>query len=119
MYNYRLTGLNPLSLGLFFFLCGVLVGGAGGLLLGLIDRSITGIAGGLFLGFMFGLFSGLSGLVYAVAFNALSPLFGGLPVRLDSVTATTVPPEKEETPPAASGDATCTGSGLSPSDPSV
>lgn len=84
MYNYRLTAISVLPLGLFFFLCGALAGGAGGVLLGLMDRSTTGLFGGLFLGFMFGLFSGLCGLAYGVIFNIFSPLLGGLPVRLES-----------------------------------
>lgn len=87
MYNYRLTGISALPLGLFFFLCGALAGGAGGLLLGLMDRSVTGLLGGLFLGFMFGLFSGLCGLAYGAIFNLFSPLLGGLPVRLESLPA--------------------------------
>lgn len=64
------------------FCAGVGLGGAAGILLSLMDRSV-GLTGGMFLGLVFGLVSGLFAVVYAAIFNVLSPHFGGLRVRLE------------------------------------
>jgi hypothetical protein len=85
MYNYTIVRLAGAAVFRIMFAAGTLVGGFGGIILGLLDRETIGIAGGLFLGFVFGLFSGSIGLIYALVFNKLAPVVGGIPVKLEVV----------------------------------
>lgn len=85
MYNYTIVQLASAAVFRIMFAAGTLVGGFGGILIGLLDRDAVGIGGGLFLGLIFGLVSGFMGLVYALVFNKLAPLLGGIPVKLDIV----------------------------------
>jgi len=85
LYNYTIVRLDSIAVFRLMFAAGSLVGGTIGLLFGLLDRDAIGITGGLFLGFIFGLLSGGLGLAYAVIFNKLVPLLGGIPIQLDIV----------------------------------
>jgi hypothetical protein len=86
MYNYSIKRFSCADVFRWCFCAGVCLGGAIGILLGLMDKSI-GFYGGTVFGLLFGLFSGFFALVYAAIFNILSPHFGGLAVSIESIEA--------------------------------
>jgi len=87
MYNYTIRRLSCSGVFRWCFCAGVCCGGMGGILLGIMDRSI-GIFGGMFLGFIFGMVSGLLGLAYVAVFNILAPIIGGLDIYIEPWLAT-------------------------------
>ncbi len=82
MYNYVLTRVSCAAVFRLAFAAGTCIGGAGGVVLGLLEPHGVGLFGGAFLGLMAGLAFGLTALACAVIFNVLAP-FGGVAVRLE------------------------------------
>lgn len=92
MYNYTLTRLACGAVFKMAFAAGACIGGAGGVLLGLVEHSAVGVFGGAFLGLIFGLVTGACAAAAAAVFNLLAPVTGGVAVRLDPVSAAQAPP---------------------------
>ncbi|HEY3424606.1 MAG TPA: hypothetical protein VGL27_07405 [Negativicutes bacterium] len=84
MYNYTLTRLPYLPVFCMLFAAGVTVGGLGGLALGLLEKDLLGLLNGALTGLLFGLVSGVIGVIYAIIFNILAPITGGIPLRLEA-----------------------------------
>lgn len=101
MYNYMLTRVACGAVFRLAFAAGTCVGGACGVVLGLVERSAVGVFGGAFLGLAVGLVVGAVALACAAVFNLLAPYLGGVAVRLDPAPA--APPAPAEPPgePAA------------------
>lgn len=83
MYNFTIMRLSCWGTFRSFFCAGICLGGLGGIILGILDRTMIGIFGGIFFGLVFGLCSGFFGAFYAAVFNLLSPVIGGLAVYLE------------------------------------
>lgn len=90
MYNFMVTRVAGAAVFRAAFAAGTCIGGAGGVLLGLMERSVIGVLGGAFLGLAFGLTVALTALAAATVFNLLAPHIGGIAVRLEQV------PEEEQ-----------------------
>ncbi|MCX7779942.1 MAG: hypothetical protein N2491_03370 [Negativicutes bacterium] len=82
MYNYIIMRVSCRAVCLYCFIAGCCLGGAGGLILGLMERQTISVLGGMFLGLLVGVAFALAGLVFAAAFNLVAPLAGGLAIRL-------------------------------------
>ena len=87
MYNFTVTKVAGAAVFRAAFTAGTCIGGVGGVLLGLIERSVIGVLGGAFLGLAFGLTVALTALAAATVFNLLVPHIGGIAVRLEPVPA--------------------------------
>lgn len=82
MYNYVLTRVSCAAVFRLAFAAGTCIGGAGGVVLGLLEPQGVGLYGGAFLGLMIGLAAAFTALACALVFNVLAP-FGGVAVRLE------------------------------------
>lgn len=111
MYNYTLTRLHCGAVFKMAFASGAAIGGAGGILLGLVERSAVGVFGGAFLGLACGLVAGAAAAAAAVIFNLLAPVLGGVAVRLEPV------PAAETAPGEQAGETSGDPSGVSPDPP--
>ena len=92
MYNYVITRISCRAVCRCFFVTGTCLGGAGGLLLGMMERQLISILGGAFLGLLAGVACALAGLVLAGSFNVLAPLLGGIPIQLETLQQPTQQP---------------------------
>lgn len=93
MYTHTVTQISWIGVTKICFLAGTAFGGAGGILLGILDHSMIGILGGAFLGLLVGVVCCLAGAVFASVFNLLAPVFGGIAVRLETLPAEPAAPE--------------------------
>jgi hypothetical protein len=100
LYNYTLTRLACGAVFKMAFAAGTCIGGAGGVLLGLVEHSAVGVFGGAFLGLAFGLLAGACAAAAAAVFNQLAPVLGGIAVRLDPVPAAPAAPGEQPGDPA-------------------
>lgn len=107
MFNFVLIRVACGAVFRAAFAAGTCLGGAGGVLFGLMERSAVGIMGGAFLGLAFGLAVGLAAAAAAAVFNLLTPYMGGIAVRLEpraedeSAAAGEPAPDPDGAPPAS------------------
>ena len=85
MYNYVITRVSCRAVGRYCFITGAFLGGAGGLLLGMMEREVVSILGGAFLGMLAGVALGVLGCVSAVIYNVLASIWGGIPLGLEAI----------------------------------
>ncbi|MDT8903546.1 hypothetical protein [Anaeroselena agilis] len=96
MYNYTVTRIACGAVFRLAFAAGTCVGGACGIILGLLESSAVGVLGGAFLGLTVGVATGVVALASAAVFNLLAPYLGGVAVRLEPVPA--APPAADAQP---------------------
>lgn len=99
MDNYTIMHLPYRPVAIVLFTSGICFGGLGGLGLGLLAWDAVGILGGMFLGLVSGCAMAIFGLILTAVFNILAPHIGGLPIKLENVSAPDPPGIKDSYAP--------------------
>lgn len=89
MYNYIITRISPRYAFCCMLFTGIIIGGMLGIVLGIMEQEAVGFTGGAFIGLLTGLFSGFIGFIFAITFNALTPITKGLPIAVEKCEETT------------------------------
>ncbi len=102
MQTFYIIRVSCRSVFYISFSCAIIIGGAGGIFLGLMEPAI-GLLGGAFIGCVLAILASSVCLLSAVIFNILSPLYGGLKLHIqeqqqtDKETMELLPDQEEPT----------------------
>lgn len=82
MHTFYIMRISCKSVLYLSFSCGIILGGAVGIFLGIVEPAI-GLLGGAFIGCVLAIMASSICLLSALIFNILAPLYGGLKLDIE------------------------------------